>query len=172
MLLVAASFILFTQVQDSSPYVLIAIGLVIAATGMGFAMAPASTAIVSSLPQSKAGVASAVNDVTRELGGALGIAILGTVLTSRFTTLMDDRLPAATPDAVRAGARTSIAAAIAIAGSDQVPSEFASALTDGARSAFTDSMNSAFVVSAVLLIVMAVVANRSVPKDMQVAAGH
>lgn len=76
---------------------MVAIGLMVVAAGMGLAMAPASTAIVSSLPMSKAGVASAVNDVTREVGGALGIAVLGTILTSRFTTLMDERVPAPRP---------------------------------------------------------------------------
>jgi EmrB/QacA subfamily drug resistance transporter len=168
MLLCAGGFALFTQLQDSSPYLFVAAGLVLAATGMSFAMAPASTAIVSSLPLSKAGVASAVNDVTRELGGALGIAILGTVLTSRFTTLMDDRIPAAAPDQVRIGARTSVAAAIAIA--DRVPSQFAGPLRDAARTAFTDSLNSAFLVSTVLLVVMAIVASRAVPRTTTVAA--
>jgi hypothetical protein len=134
------------------------------------AMAPASTAIVSSLPMSKAGVASAVNDVTREVGGALGIAVLGTVLTSRFTSLMDDRIPAAAPEEVRAGARTSVNAALAIA--EKVPPQFADALTQGARSAFTDAMNTSFMVSAGLLFVMALVASRAVPRDMQATVGH
>jgi MFS transporter, DHA2 family, integral membrane protein len=170
MLLVSAGFGLFTLLGPNTPYVVVAIGLVIIATGMGFAMAPASTAIVSSLPLSKAGVASAVNDVTREVGGALGIAVLGTVLTSRFTSLMDGRIPAAAPDTVRTGARSSISAAIAIA--DKVPPQFADALRDGARASFTDAMNTAFVISAVLLFVMALVASRAVPSDMQATVGH
>ena len=170
MLLVSAGFALFTLLGPDSPYLMVAAGLVVIATGMGFAMAPASTAIVSSLPMSKAGVASAVNDVTREVGGALGIAVLGTVLTSRFTSLMDDRIPTAAPDQVRVGARSSVSAAIAIA--DKVPPQFADALRDGAKSAFSDAMNTAFVISAVLLLVMAVVASRAVPRDMQANVGH
>jgi EmrB/QacA subfamily drug resistance transporter len=170
MLLVSAGFALFAMLGPDSPYLMVAAGLVVIATGMGFAMAPASTAIVSSLPMSKAGVASAVNDVTREVGGALGIAVLGTVLTSRFTSLMDQRIPAAAPEQVRVGARSSVSAAIAIA--DKVPPHFADALRDGARSAFSDAMNTSFVISAVLLLVMAVVASRAVPRDMQANVGH
>jgi predicted MFS family arabinose efflux permease len=170
MLLVTTGFGIFALLGPDSPYLMVALGLVVIASGMGLAMAPASTAIVSSLPMSKAGVASAVNDVTREVGGALGIAVLGTVLTSRFTSLMDDRIPAAAPEEVRAGARTSVNAALAIA--EKVPPQFADALAQGARSAFTDAMNTAFMVSAGLLFVMALVASRAVPRDMQATVGH
>ena len=169
MFCVAAAFVIYALIGPDTPYLAVAGALVVGAFGMGLAMAPASTAIVSSLPLSKAGVASAVNDVTREVGGALGIAVLGTILTSRFTSLMDDRLPAAVPDEIRAGARTSVNAAMAIA--DKLPPEFSGALREGARSAFTDAFNSAFVVSAVLLAIMAIVASRAVP-DTKAVGGH
>ncbi len=166
---VAAAFVIYTLVGPDTSYLAVAAALVLGAFGMGLAMAPASTAIVSSLPLSKAGVASAVNDVTREVGGALGIAVLGTILTSRFTTLMDERLPAAVPEEVRVGARTSVNAAMAIA--DKLPPEFSGPLREGARAAFTDAFNSAFVVSAVLLALMAIVASRAGP-DSRTASGH
>lgn len=166
MLLVATAFLIYSQLSPDAPYLAVAAALVVGAVGMGMSMAPASTAIVSSLPLSKAGVASAVNDVTREVGGALGIAVLGTILTSRFTSSMDDRLPASVPDQVRVGARTSINAAIVIA--DKLPQQHSEPLKAAARSAFTDAFNSAFVVSAVLLFVMAIVAARSVPDTREV----
>lgn len=59
-------------------------GLVPFAAGMALAGTPATTAIVSSLPESKQGVASAVNDTSRELGSALGIALLGSVLNESY----------------------------------------------------------------------------------------
>lgn len=169
MLCVSAAFVVYTLIGPDTPYIAVALSLVVGAFGMGLSMAPASTAIVSSLPLSKAGVASAVNDVTREVGGALGIAVLGTILTSRFTSLMDDRMPAGVPDQVRVGARSSINAAISIA--DKLPPEYSHLLREGARSAFTDAFNSAFVVSAVLLFVMAIVASRAVP-DTKAVSGH
>ncbi len=169
MLLVAAAFAVYALLDPDTPYLAVAFALVVGACGMGLSMAPASTAIVSSLPLSKAGVASAVNDVTREVGGALGIAVLGTILTSRFTSLMGERLPDAVPEQVRIGASGSINAAMAIA--DKVPAQFAEPLRQVARSAFTDAFNSAFVVSAVLLFVMALIAARSVP-DTRDATSH
>ena len=170
MVLVATGFFIFSVLKASSPYLLIAVGLVIMATGMGFAMAPASTAIVSSLPMNKAGVASAVNDVTREVGGALGIAVMGTILTSRFTSAMSGHLPSGIPDSVREGATTSIAGALAIA--EQVPKQYHSPIVDAAHASFTDGMRISFLVSTVVLLLMAAVASRSVPKDMQVTVGH
>ncbi len=58
--------------------------LVLIGLGMGFAMAPATDSIMGSLPPERAGVGSAVNDTTREIGGALGVAILGTITTASY----------------------------------------------------------------------------------------
>jgi Na+/melibiose symporter-like transporter len=67
--------------------VLTAIGL-----GMGIAMAPATEAVMGSLPKEKAGVGSAVNDTTRQVGGALGVAVLGSVLSSAYGSRIDPKL--------------------------------------------------------------------------------
>ena len=56
--------------------------------GMGLAMSPATEAIMGALPKAKAGVGSAMNDVVREIGGTLGVAVLGSVLNSRFASGM------------------------------------------------------------------------------------
>ena len=55
--------------------------MVIMAAGMGLVMAPATESIMGSLPRAKAGVGSAVNDTTRQVGGALGVAVIGSVMT-------------------------------------------------------------------------------------------
>ncbi len=57
--------------------------------GIGIAMAPATEAIMGSLPKAKAGVGSAMNDVVREVGGTLGVAVLGSVLASAYASGMD-----------------------------------------------------------------------------------
>ena len=59
-------------------------GLVVIGIGMAFTMTPSTTAITSSLPEEKQGVASALNDTVREVGGAVGIALLGSVLNSGY----------------------------------------------------------------------------------------
>ena len=76
----------------TSSYWLFAAGLVVQALGMGFTTAPSTGAIMRSLPLHKAGVGSAVNDTTRELGGALGVAVLGSLVASHFRSSIHDAL--------------------------------------------------------------------------------
>jgi hypothetical protein len=80
---------------------------------MALAGSPATTAIVASLPREKQGVASAINDVSRELGGALGIAVLGSVLNTAYRTGVADHT-AGLPAAAAEKARGSLGAAQAI----------------------------------------------------------
>jgi EmrB/QacA subfamily drug resistance transporter len=86
-LLIAAAGmgILATLTADSGYWHFFA-GMITISVGIGLAMTPATTAIVSSLPPSKQGVASAVNDTAREVGGALGIAILGSAFNTAYRT--------------------------------------------------------------------------------------
>jgi len=65
-------------------YPMLALSMVVVAAGMAMVTAPSTGAIVASLPLNKAGVGSAVNDTTRELGGALGVAVVGSVLSSIY----------------------------------------------------------------------------------------
>jgi hypothetical protein len=80
---------------------------------MALSGAPATTAIVASLPREKQGVASAINDVSRELGGALGIAVLGSVLNSAYRTGVAPDVSHLPPNLAE-GARGSLGAAQAI----------------------------------------------------------
>lgn len=84
LLLIALGMAVISLVGVDFHYPLFLAGLIPFAAGMGLAGTPATAAIVSSMPAEKQGVASAVNDVSRELGSALGIAVLGSVLTSRY----------------------------------------------------------------------------------------
>ncbi len=86
--LIAAGFVGMATLGTASPYWHVALFLVGLAAGMALVMPPASGLIVSSLPMSKAGVGSAVNDVTREVGGALGIALMGSVMSSLYRSAM------------------------------------------------------------------------------------
>ena len=101
---------------------------------MAITAAPATGEIMTSVPLSKAGVGSAVNDTTRELGGALGIALMGSIANTAYRSGIDlsgVRLPAGT----RAAAEESIGAADSIAG--RIPG--GGALAAQAASAFTDA---------------------------------
>ncbi|GGM48113.1 MFS transporter [Dactylosporangium sucinum] len=89
-------------------------GMVAMGLGMGLTMTPSTEAVTSALPRDRQGVASALNDVTRELGTALGVALLGAILSAGYRGAIDDRLdgvPPATADAARDGIATALAAA-------------------------------------------------------------
>ncbi|MDY7089790.1 MAG: MFS transporter [Actinomycetota bacterium] len=75
-------------------------GMLAMGLGMGLSMTPSTEAITSSLPRSRQGVASALNDVTREFGTALGVALLGAILSAGYRSAVDSRLPGA-PEPVR-----------------------------------------------------------------------
>ena len=69
-------------VSNGYPHLLL--GMIMLAVGMGLVMAPATESIMGSLPPAKAGVGSAMNDTTRQMGGALGVAVFGSVLASVY----------------------------------------------------------------------------------------
>ena len=70
--------------------------LLLLAVGMGLTMAPSTESIMGSLPRAKAGVGSAMNDTTRQIGGALGVAVVGSVMTSVYGSRLQPPSPART----------------------------------------------------------------------------
>jgi EmrB/QacA subfamily drug resistance transporter len=129
-------------------------GLVLFALGMGLAGTPATTAITSSLPDAKQGVASAVNDLSREFGSAVGIAVLGSLLTAAYRSALDPAL-AGLPAPVAAGARSSVA----FVSSDAVARAGAAGqrLADAARAAYVDGVSAAVLTGAAVLVAAAVI---------------
>ena len=83
--LVAVGLILLSTIASDSPYPQVIVFFMIMAAGMGMTMAPATEAVMGSLPRAKAGVGSAINDTTRQVGGALGVAVIGSVVTSVYS---------------------------------------------------------------------------------------
>jgi MFS transporter, DHA2 family, multidrug resistance protein len=140
--IVAGGFAMLSTLSPDTPYVVIAGALALLGAGMAITVAPATGEIMTSVPMSKAGVGSAVNDTTRELGGALGIALMGTIVNTAYRSSIDlegVRLPAGS----RAAAEESIGAADSIA--SRIPG--GEALTAQAASAFTDAFTLANTVS-------------------------
>src|SRR5207237_6208982 len=99
LVVVAAGLALLARSGPHADYPLLVLSLVVTAAGMGMVTAPSTGAIVSSLPLDKAGVGSAVNDTTRELGGALGVAVVGSVLASLYRGDVIHRLAGLAPTA-------------------------------------------------------------------------
>ncbi|MGV9245509.1 MFS transporter [Streptomyces sp. NPDC003710] len=140
---VAAAMGVLTQVDATSSYWLIAAALFLLGAGMGLAMTPATTAITDALPRSLQSIGSAMNDLSRELGGALGIAVLGSMLSASYRSHL--HLPH-TPESVAQAARSSLAAAHAIGGP----------VAQEARGAFIDGMHAALLGGAVAAALAAV----------------
>ncbi|HWT95561.1 MAG TPA: MFS transporter, partial [Solirubrobacteraceae bacterium] len=118
--LVVMALGLFTlsRLGTDSTYWLVLLGIVLTGWGVGLATTPATTAIVEGLPREKQGVASALNDLTRELGAALGIAVLGSLLTDRYVSSISDQA-AGLPGPAADAASTSLGAALQVA--ERVP---------------------------------------------------
>jgi len=109
LLLVATGLTVISRVGTDSPYWLMLAGLILLGVGMGAAMTPATTAITEALPKAQQGVGSALNDLSRELGGALGTAVLGSIVTATYRSSL--HLPGA-PPALLHQAKQSFAIAI------------------------------------------------------------
>ncbi|MGH9222643.1 MAG: DHA2 family efflux MFS transporter permease subunit [Acidimicrobiales bacterium] len=134
--LIAAGFGVLSFIGAETSYLVLAIALVLLGMGMSLTAAPATGSIMSAVPQHKAGVGSAVNDTTREVGGALGIALLGSISSAVYRSNIDlDGV--ALPPGVGEAARESVGAASVIA--KEIPG--GSELAARAGSAFTDAFN-------------------------------
>jgi hypothetical protein len=141
-------------------YLFLLLASVIIAAGMGLAMAPATDSIMGSLPPAQAGAGSAVNDTTRELGGALGVAIMGSVASSVFTHRLTPSL-AHLPARYAGPARASIGAAVTVGHGLAGPA--GALLVDGARRAFLTGADQAVLVAAAAAVLGAIVAARFLP---------
>jgi len=115
--LMAGGFAIASTNDASTPYSVIASAMILMGFGLGSAAAPATESILASLPREKAGVGSAVNDTTREIGGTLGVAVLGSIMASVYGGRILDALSGtALPAGLRIAAGDSLAAALQIAG--------------------------------------------------------
>ena len=130
------------------------------ALAMGWVMAPATDAVVGAVPAAKSGVASATNTVARMVSGALGVAVIGSLVSSLYSNDLDGSL-AALPAQAQASAEDSVGAASAIAA--QLPHDAAANLLATTGDAFTQAMGIGLVVAAALAAAMAVVVLRFLP---------
>jgi EmrB/QacA subfamily drug resistance transporter len=138
--------------------------LILLSVGMGLVMAPATESIMGSLPRAKAGVGSAVNDTTRQVGGALGVAEIGSVMTSTYGSDVAHSIATsgvhANPADV-ASAKQGLGFALQLAG--KAPAALQSRLVADARDAFVNGMHHAVVVGAVAAGLGAVIVAKWLP---------
>ncbi len=163
LILVALGLGLFTLVDIDTSYAQIAATFVLLGLGIGLTMAPSTTAVMDSIPESKAGVGSATNDSSREVGGALGIAIGGSVLNEIYQS-------------------TIVIPASASAQSSMIQESFPAAMTIGqqmlaagnsegamliasARESFIEGMVGACIIAAVIALLASIIVKLKMPED-------
>jgi len=151
-LLMAVGFACMRTLDLHSTFLDLAWPSLILATGIGFCTAPTTSAIMSAVPDEKQGVASAVNDTSREMGGALGIAVAGSILAGRYSHELAPGL-AGFPAAVRGPATDSLAKAVEVAGK---LGPQGGRLAEVSKAAFVTAMHASMTVLAVIVAVVAV----------------
>jgi len=140
--LVGAGLAIIAQCGTDTPYALMAAGLVVLGIGMGAAMTPATSAITETLPLAQQGIGSAINDLSREVGGATGIAVIGSILTSTYTSHVN---LSGLPSKVASEVKKSYAAA----------SRLGTQASDRAHTAFVSAMHIALLTAAVAVFLAA-----------------
>ncbi len=165
LLLMAVFYLWVAGSSASTGYGTIAAQMVVLGTGMGLTSAPATEAIMGVVPRAKAGVGSAVNDATRLLGGTLGVAVIGSVYASLYTSRLTGALPVGLPGSVDQTARSSVGAALAVA--DRLTRTghpaLASAIHDAANAAFFHGFSTANYLAAAVAGAGAVMALALLP---------
>jgi EmrB/QacA subfamily drug resistance transporter len=180
---VPVALIMLSLVSASSPYWFVALGLIVMAIGPALAIPALSSGIVLSLPLDKAGVGSAVNDTTREVGGAVGIAVLGSILSSQYRSGMKPEIAALPTDAgpVAEAAERGVGALQGLveaapgipALSGRVPQ--LEGLLGVARNEFVGGMQVGFRVAAVAMLLVAFAVARWYPSEelhVEARSGH
>jgi MFS family permease len=158
-LLIALSFVGIQLLGLTSPVWLLIVVLSVQGLGMGSVMAPATESIMSVVPREKAGAGAAVNNSVRQVGGALGVAILGSVLAASYAAHLGSSVDVL-PPAARADASQSIVATVEAvrqveAEGDDDAARAAAALVEPAQEAFVSAMHVTAVFTAGAALVAA-----------------
>lgn len=151
---VALALLYATTLTVDSGYLAIATLFLLFGFGMGNTMAPATDAIMGAIPEANAGVGSAVNDTTRQVGGAMGVAVLGSLFATFYASKMSSSV-AGLPEPQAHLAEDSIGGTLAVAA--QIGGEPGRMLVEAANAGFVDAMGVAFIAAAAVAFAGALV---------------
>ncbi|MFF0128750.1 MFS transporter [Streptomyces mirabilis] len=167
LVLTAVAFAGFLLLGQDTPIWVLEVLFFLMGTGMAHVMPPATVMIMSSLPREKAGSGSAVNNTFRQVGGALGVAVLGALLSATYRSGIDDHL-GVLPASDRQAAGESVEATLSVA---EKLGPTGRALVQPAHDAFIHAMHITAIGSAAVALVGAVVVLLFLPRKAAVVAG-
>ena len=156
LLLAAAGYGLLTQVGGDSALAVIVTGNMVMSAGFGLIFVLTSDLIVGSAPPERAGAASAISETGSEFGGAVGIAILGSLGTAVYRGSMASAIPAGVPLEAAEIAQETLGGAVAVA--SQLPDQIGTALLHAAHEAFAQGLQLTAITSTVLMVGAALLA--------------
>ncbi|APV44494.1 drug resistance transporter, EmrB/QacA subfamily [Dehalogenimonas formicexedens] len=163
-------FYFYSIAAVDTAYSSIAFGMVIIGLGMGLTMSPATNSVMGSIPVDEAGVGSAMNDTTRQIGGAIGVAVIGsTINTNYLGNINGSGWIQALPPQLADPIRSSIQAAHGVASAIPDPQTSALIVTK-TNEAFVSGMSEALLVTAIVMVVAAVTAFILMPNQIISAA--
>jgi MFS family permease len=158
---ISAAMLVLSFIHTDSSYLRVISNMCVMALGMALVMAPATESVMGSLPRSKAGVGSAVNDTTRQMGGAMGVAVIGSLVAVVYAAGIDDVAGAyGVQGPALDEARSGLGKALEISGS---LGDNGSGFALAARNAFVDGLSSGLRLGAAVVLVAAFVAYRFLP---------
>ncbi len=160
MLTTALGILMLSRLHADSGYLAVLAGMAVMALGMAFTMTPMTTMIMSSVPPEHAGMGSAMNDTTRELGTTLGVAVLGSILSSGYASHIVDTANALPADA-RHATESSLAGARVV--SEQIGGSAGAALFDAAKDAWVHGLQLSLTVGAGIILAAALLTWKLLP---------
>lgn len=165
--LMLASFGVFivSLVPTSNGYWVLLTGILVLAAGMGCVMAPATESIMGSLPRDKAGVGSAMNDTTRQMGGALGVAVIGSILAAIYRPAVESQMGAiGVPADLIATAQESVSGAVLrAANSPGISPDMAAQIREIGITEYVNGIHFAMKISCVVLLLASFVVFKWLP---------
>ena len=157
---VTAMFVSISFWQPETGYLVIGLTFFLLAFSMGNIMAPSTDSVMGAVPEANAGIASAMNDVTRQVAGAFGVAVIGSIINTVYGNRMSEAVAGLPPEAAEA-ASDSVGAAARVAST--LPPEVSGGLLEAARTAFTDALGVAVLAGAGVAITGALLIARFMP---------
>jgi DHA2 family multidrug resistance protein-like MFS transporter len=155
LVMAAIGFALLTQIDSPSGLAILITGSIIYSLGISPVVILATDLIVGSAPVERAGSASAISETSSELGGALGIAIFGSIGTAIYRLAMSDAVPGELPAEALEAARSTLGGAVSVAG--ELPGQLGAQLLGSARAAFTRAFELTAAICALVSLLTAAV---------------